>query len=120
MARSLTRNGHLEPTPAEAITTFYGASLCQFLRVQLIFLECDSLVVINALVSTNCNGSKFGHIVDDLRVMLNSFSQWKCGHVRRDVDRVAQYLTKVATKYVMDRTWWNEILNCITDIVRLE
>ena len=85
---------------------------------QLIFLECDSQVVINALVSTKYNGSKFGHIVDDIRVMLNSFSQWNCGHMGRDANRVAHYLAKEATKYAMDRTWWIEILSCITDIVR--
>ena len=42
---------------------------------------------------------------------------WACG---RDANKVAHYLAKEATKYVMDRIWWKEILSCISDIVRLE
>ena len=65
-------------------------------------------------------GVNLGCIVDDTRVMFNSFSQWKCWHVGRDASRVAHYLAKEATKYVMDRTWCNEIPSSISDIVRLE
>ena len=79
LSKTITRNGRLELTPVEAVATFYRASLCQVLPVQNIFLKSDAQVVIDALVSTDYNGSNFGHIVDDTKVMLNSFSKWKCG-----------------------------------------
>lgn len=88
--------------------------------VQNIFLESDTKVVIDALVSTVQNKSRYGHIVEDTRVVFNAFSQRQCGHVHRDANRVAHCLAKEATKHVIDRTWWDDTLGCIADIVRLE
>ena len=74
-ARSFTRVGCLEPTPAEAMATFYGVLLCQALVAQNIYLGSDVQVAIDALVSTTRNESSFGHIVDDTIVVLTSFPQ---------------------------------------------
>jgi hypothetical protein len=45
-------NGLLKSTPIEAVATFYGTSICQFLPIQHIFLKSDSQMVNDAIVST--------------------------------------------------------------------
>lgn len=72
-AKCMTRRGLLEPTAAEALAPFYAMQFTQEMGATNVLLECDSLVVVEALNSWERNGSQYGHIVEDTRALLQSF-----------------------------------------------
>jgi hypothetical protein len=54
-------------------------------------------------------------LVEDAKLILNSLSNRKSNHVRRNINGAAHILPKLATKNVID-----EIPNCICDIVQAD
>jgi ribonuclease HI len=113
--RSFTRLGFLEPTTAEAVVTVLAVQFCKEMGVQNVILEGDAEVIIKALQAQGQNGSRYGQLVEDARLILGSLSSWKTTHVRRNTNGGACSLAKLATKNVMDRTWKD-----ICDIVKVK
>jgi ribonuclease HI len=74
IARSLTRMGRLDPTTSEALASYFAARLCKENGGTSLILEGDAKLVVDALNSNNCNWSRFGHIVNDTRRILHTFS----------------------------------------------
>jgi len=46
-------------------------------------LEGDTLQMVQALRKEGCNLSKYGHIIEEARGVLNGFCQLKVAHIRR-------------------------------------
>jgi hypothetical protein len=65
-------------------------------------------------------GSKYGHVIDEIKELLISFTSWKALHVRRYRNTAAHILAKQASKGVMDKVWWGFTLEYILDIVRAD
>jgi hypothetical protein len=76
--------------------------------------------VVEAVKSVATNYSRVGHLVEDIKVSLGNFSQWKIEFVRRGSNSAAHCLAKLAMRNVIERTWENELLDCIRDTVLLE
>ena len=55
----------------------------------------------------------FGHNVENTSLILRTLPRGQCGFVIWVANYAAHGLTKVATKDVIDRTWWEEIFNYI-------
>jgi hypothetical protein len=74
-------------------------------------------VIISAIQKQDASSSRYGHLVDDIRVVMSSFPLWQIGHVGRDSNHVAHSLAKAAIKNVSNRKWDHSIPECISDIV---
>jgi hypothetical protein len=85
-----------------------------------LIIEGDVETIIMALHDEEHNGSRYGHLIEDAKLILNSLSNWKPNLVHRNINVVAHLLAKLATQSVIDRIWRDEISNCICDIVQAE
>lgn len=109
-ARSTTRLGCFEPAVAEVLVLLHRLLFCKEIGIQNVMVEGDAQVVITALQEDTPTRARFGHIVDDMKMVLQDVSSWQASHVRRDA---AYSLAKLATRNVIDRTWMNTTLECI-------
>lgn len=117
---SRSRQGYLEPTTAEAMAVFFAVQLCQECGVQKLIVEGDAQTVINDLKREEEHGNRFGHIIDDTKLLLGSFIDWQANHVRRMLNTAAHRLAKMASKAVIDKCWRDGIPECICYIVHVE
>ena len=106
---SKTRIGTLEPTAGEALAAYHAVCLCRELGLQNIYLEGDAKQIVEAINSSMGTWSRFGHLVDDTRHILASFSCWKCDFIHREANEVVYRLAKAATININDRMWRNQI-----------
>jgi ribonuclease HI len=119
-ARSLSRVGLLESIMGETVASYHAALLCKELALTHVILESDAKQVVNAIVSGEKNNSRFGHLVDDTKTILQAFSEWKCVHVNRTANAAAHNLAKTATCDIIDRTWNYCIPDCIRDVILMD
>ena len=66
---------------------------------------------INDLNRDGEQGSRHGHIIDDTKMLLTSFTDWQANHVRRTLNTAAHRLAKVASKVVTDKVWRDVVRN---------
>jgi ribonuclease HI len=119
-AWSISRPGLVDPTAAEASALFHGLNQCKVLGVSKLVVEGDSKVIISAVQNREASSSRYGHLIDDLVMLLDSSPGWQMVHVRRESNRAAHGLAKVALKTVFDRRWDFSIPDCIRDVVLTE
>jgi ribonuclease HI len=60
-----------EPVMAEALGALVAAEFCKDLGLPDIDLEGDSLLVVRAIKDSSAQWATYGHIVDDVKVVLN-------------------------------------------------
>jgi hypothetical protein len=77
-------------------------------------------VIISAIQKQDASSSRYGHLVDDIMVVMSSFPLWQIGHVGRDSNHVAHSLAKATIKNVTNRKWDHSIPECISDLVLTE
>jgi hypothetical protein len=71
-ARSITKLCYVDSTIAEAMTLFQGIMWCRELGIQNVIVEGDAQIIISALLDGNQMGTRFGHLVDDMRLVLQT------------------------------------------------
>jgi ribonuclease HI len=119
-AWSFSRPGLLDPTAIEASALFHGLKHCKELGISKLVVEGDSKVIISAVQNRDASSSRFGYLIDDIVMILDSSPYWQIVHVRRESNRATHGLAKVALKTVFDRRWDFSILDCIRDVVLTE
>jgi ribonuclease HI len=62
----------VDSTIAEAMTLFQGIMWCRELGIQNVIVEGDAQIIISALLDGNQMGTRFGHLVDDMRLVLQT------------------------------------------------
>jgi hypothetical protein len=77
---------------------FVFAEFSRDLGLRNIFLEGDALHVVNDVKSQGQNWSRYGHIIDEIREVLNCMQSWQIDHVRKVVNSDAHVLAKTAVK----------------------
>jgi ribonuclease HI len=80
----------------EARAALHGVKLCANLGHAKIILELDSLATASALSSSPTDRSRLWWIHDEIKGLLNKFQDHKILHVRRDANKVADALAKLA------------------------
>lgn len=109
-----------KPATGEALAALHAAELCRDLGFFEVMLEGDSLSVVKAIGETKQNWLRYGHIVEDVKIVLRSLRQWKIGHVKLEANEDTHGLAKKASRTVTDNIWIEEIPACISNIVHLE
>jgi hypothetical protein len=83
-------------------------------------LEGDSLTIVKAITAKEPSFHRYGQIVEDIKLVLQSLRKWKVSHTKRDGNNAVHALAKEASRTVTDNTWIEEVPNCISNIVILE
>ena len=81
VARSITQQGFLGPASAEALAVFLAIQLCQSSGVQKIIVEGDAQTIINDINKDGKQESRYRHIIDDIKILLLSLTEWRAQHV---------------------------------------
>ncbi|XP_059446658.1 uncharacterized protein LOC132178227 [Corylus avellana] len=117
---SFTKKGWLDPTTVEVMATIRAAQFCKEMDVSNVLIEGDAQKIIQALQNGDQNGSRYGQLVEDAKLILTSLMNWKPNYVRRNVNGAAHILAKMATRHIVDCVWRDGILDCICDIIQAE
>jgi hypothetical protein len=118
--RCFSVEGHLDPAAAETLGAYHVAVLSKEMGAQNLVLEGDAQVVIFAIKSELKHDGCYGHLVEDIKSLLHSFSQWECCYIGCSCNGVAHSLAKLACNQIIDRTWRCETLGTIRDIILME
>jgi hypothetical protein len=49
--------------------------------------------------------TRYEHMMDDAKILLNSFQSWTVGHVNRNANKASQKLAKEAISRPLDQVW---------------
>jgi ribonuclease HI len=115
-ARATSRNGCVDPTSGEAMASFQAAKLCQELGLQNVILEGDAEVVVKGVNSKERIWTRYGHIIEGTRTVLQTIPNWTCQHVNRKADTAAHPMAHLAIKTVIDRTWVGDLFSVVNAI----
>jgi hypothetical protein len=78
-------------------------------------LEGDSLEVVKALQTEGPCWSRFGLIINDAKILLNSPKEWCVSHVKRMGDKVVHMLAKHGLIIDEDHLWSADFPSFIHD-----
>jgi ribonuclease HI len=119
-AKCMRINGAQTPVVGEALAAVAAMEFGKEQGMSDIILEGDSLQVVLAIKEEGPNLQIYGHIVDDVKLLLNSCRSWMVGHVRREANRAAHGLAKEGLLSPTTRIWRNDLPDCIFNIVLVE
>jgi hypothetical protein len=85
-----------DPTVAKALALWKTVAVCIDLGVQRLHLEGDALEVVQALQHQGSCWSRYGHLIDDSRIRLDSIQEWRVSHAQREANEVTHNLAKAA------------------------
>lgn len=80
--RSRVQDGFFEPFSGGGLGGRTGSPIWEGDGRQIV-LEGDSKLVVDAVNTEGTNGSKIGHLVEDIKIMLQEFAQWTVQGVRK-------------------------------------
>uniref|UniRef100_A0A803Q6Z2 Reverse transcriptase domain-containing protein n=1 Tax=Cannabis sativa TaxID=3483 RepID=A0A803Q6Z2_CANSA len=101
--------GCVKAEEMEALAIAWGLKLMLHLRLNVDFIESDSLMVVNGLKSHFKGLSAFHVILNDITFLLSNFPRAQISHVYRSANNEAHLLAKFALTVDSDCTWLEEV-----------
>jgi ribonuclease HI len=101
------------------MATLQAIEMCCDRRFTKVHFEGDAKNVTEAVKGAEIDESKLGHLVEDMRVKLQTFPQWKMSYVKRTGNQAAHCLSRFAIHQGAE-VEWTGTPHCIHDIIRLE
>jgi hypothetical protein len=105
------------PTIAEAIAAWKMVDVCISSGFTKVILEGDSLEVVNSMQSNECCWSRYGTMINDAKVLLNSLQKWQICHTKRTANVAAHLLAKHGLTVDEDCIWKTDFPVFLLDIV---
>ena len=105
-----------EPTTAEAIAVWKLVDVCLSLGYAKVVLEGNSLEVVKALQTEGPCWSRFGLMIKDAKILLNSLQEWRVSHVKQMRKKAAHILAKHGLTVDEDHLWSADFPSFIHDI----
>ena len=81
-----------------------------------LIMEGDSEIIIKALSSNGFSASSFGHILQDIKSVSSSLGGVLFNHTRRQGNRVAHGLARMACNFVNFHSWMEDVPPGIIDV----
>ena len=103
-AGSKVLNGAYVAEVTKALVVEEGIHLAKELELLQVIIESDSVVVVDAISASNCNG-ELGPIVLGSLELLRSFKSWKVRHLKRDYSMATHDLAQVAMATRISQQW---------------
>ncbi|XP_024190507.1 uncharacterized protein LOC112194512 [Rosa chinensis] len=97
-ALAVPQVGHLPPRSIEALALLHGLRFAAHVGFAHIEIEGDALSVINSLHDSSEDLSFEGHLIDEVKSLIQSFHFCSCHFVKRERNKVAHRLAKEALK----------------------
>ena len=88
----------------EALAVEQGILLARQMLLTQVILEFESLSVVDAISSNSPHGD-LQPIVQGILLLSSSFDFWKIKHLKKDYNKVAHELAKLARETRMSQTW---------------
>jgi ribonuclease HI len=110
----------VDPAVAEAYAALKAVEFCCDLGLWNILLEGDALEIVNALLLDDPSWSRYGHLIDDTKLLLQRFCSWEVQHVKRGANMAAHSLAKGALRQSLEQIWLEDSPVFIHDIVCAE
>lgn len=104
-ARSTTRTFLVKHVVAEALAALQVVELSKEIGFNDIILKGDTLQIVNAVKAEGNNWSKFGHIIDGIKLGLCQLRSWRIKHVKRDANTTAHTIAHKAILCIINRVW---------------
>ena len=107
------------PTSVEMVEVLAArGALCfaKDLGFNKVILEGDSEIIIKALNSGCPSSSSFGHIIKDIKVLSSSLRNVLFSHTRRQGNRVAHEMAKLACNFVQFQSWMEDVPLGVFDV----
>ncbi|KAE8009812.1 hypothetical protein FH972_006225 [Carpinus fangiana] len=98
----------MDPLSAETWAGVQAAKFGVELQITHLYLEGDAQGVVKAVNTEADIWSKVGHLVDDLKSVLNGVPQWKVLSVGRGANGVAHTIAQKAAWEGLNKTWLGE------------
>ena len=119
-AVSTSMPGVTDPTTAEAITSWKMAEACVTLGYSKVILEGDSIEIVNSMQSDGSCWSRYGTMINNTKVLLDSLQEWKVSHARRTANVAAHLLAKHGLTVDAECMWQFDFPVFLFDIVLVD
>lgn len=110
----------IDPVIVEATVALRAVSLVQELGFHKVILKGDAFQLVQVLNKSGANRSKYDHLINEAKGILQTFHSWRILHVHQHLNVAAHHLAKNALILREDHVLNEEIPTCITDIISLE
>ena len=120
LPEALRVNKVFEPVIGEAMAAMAAMKFCNSKAMQDIILEGDSLQVVQAVKEKSLSWRKYGHIIDDIWLLLCTNRRWRIQDVKRTSNRAAHWLAQEGLRNVAEQQWLDHLLQCISPIALSE
>ncbi|XP_024157591.1 uncharacterized protein LOC112165325 [Rosa chinensis] len=97
-AMAVPQIGNIAPRSIEALALLHGLRFALHVGFTMIEIEGDALSVINALQENSEDYSAEGHLIDEVKFLVQSFTSCSSHFVKREGNKVAHRLAKEALK----------------------
>lgn len=88
-------NDEVSVLEAEAMELYEALLWLRELEVRQVIVECDSLLVVNAVLKNITYMSEVGTVFEDCRAILRQRSDFKDQHVRRQANKTVHNIAKL-------------------------
>jgi len=105
---------------SEAYAVLFGLQVCKEAGFRCIELEMDSKTIAAALNKRTQTQSYASVFIQDALRLGELFDVVSFSHVRRNANRVAHRLARLALQFDGKETWNTALPQCITDVIELE
>ncbi|XP_062171134.1 uncharacterized protein LOC133876926 [Alnus glutinosa] len=99
----------------------FGAKLCVefgiLLGMKSVVLEGDAVGVVNALNRNVANEGIVSNLIAETCLQLENFDRWTIKHVRREGNKIAHSLAKLAISQLQNRVWLGFYPSVLSDLV---
>ncbi|XP_059441722.1 uncharacterized protein LOC132174026 [Corylus avellana] len=119
-AQSMTKMFRTEPAVAEALATSYAVIFSRELGLQRIIFKGDAQTIVKEVNKEGPCLSKYGLLVEGIQGEMRTFETAQFNFVRREANKAAHRLAKLATTHVTDATWLDSVPPEVCCIVRGE
>lgn len=109
-----------DPTVVEAFAAWRTVGFGRDLGLRNVITEDDALEIVYALRREDPTWSMYGHLIDDAKIVLQSFHSWRVIHMKRDANKAAHPLAKATLQQSEEKRWMEEYPRFLHDIVTSE
>ena len=104
---------------SEVMTLEHGVLLAQEIQLSRIIIESDSLNAIQA-IHDKATGSSYGHIVQGILQVSESFETCLFKHLSRNFNSVAHELAQLARRSRPQHVWIGVTPPCVTSFIQAD
>ncbi|XP_075645735.1 uncharacterized protein LOC142616862 [Castanea sativa] len=109
-----------QPVEVEAMAASKAVEFGSELGIQRAIIEGDSAVVVKSLTSKECGLTPYSQLLNDVSLFSGFYSQLSYSHVKRDGNKVAHSLAKLALTTQSFTVWMEDVPSCTLPFVQAD